>query len=68
MVVTLTVLYMLMGVSFFENSTCVDGCYTDSAVLMGVSLTENSTHVDGCYTDSAVHVNGGFIDRKQYLC
>ena len=61
MVVTLTVLYMLMGVSFFENSTCVDGCYTDSAVLMGVSLTENSTHVDGCYTDSAVHVNVSFI-------
>ena len=61
MVVTLTLLYMLMGVSFFENSTCVDGCYTDSAVLMGVSLTENSTHVDGCYTDSAVHVNVSFI-------
>ena len=61
MVVTLTVLYMLMGVSFFENSTCVDGCYTYSAVLMGLSFFENSTYVDGCYTDSAVHVNVSFI-------
>ena len=43
MVVTLTVLYMLMGVSLTENSTCVDGCYTDIAVLMEVSLTEDST-------------------------